>query len=356
MGEMNKMDDIAVHKINTGDGDGADIIFDFNSQRIAVSIFPASPAPHNLHLDRKQPFLEDCLIDMLGHAVSADVDDDKYEEIVDEVLGVILDVGKTIFAEVAPSNKAILQPPSQDLHTCLYPGTLTYCLKTADGKAAMVPIDPDEAYTCLEVNFDCNTEGDFNTNDCLPRYLAKQIFILETFVQGAGHVVSRALVNDKEMLCKARAKGLLDSDLEQELASLQKIRRACLQHHTSIRVPKILGYVKHSEAGCMIGFLREWVPGSRLRDIDILNTPERRRQKWASQIYETVNQLHEIEVIWGDGKASNVIIDKEDNAWLIDFGGGFTEGWVEKELADTVEGDEQAVKKIMEFLKVEKGD
>lgn len=28
------------------------------------------------------------------------------------------------------------------------------------------------------------------------------------------------------------------------------------------------------------------------------------------------------------------MIDNEDNAWLIDFGGSYTEGWVEKEKAD----------------------
>ena len=54
----------------------------------------------------------------------------------------------------------------------------------------------------------------------------------------------------------------------------------------------------------------------------------------------------------GDGKASNIIIDDQDNAWLIDFGGGWTEGWVDKEVADTVEGDEQAVNSIVNSLGV----
>lgn len=74
------------------------------------------------------------------------------------------------------------------------------------------------------------------------------------------------------------------------------------------------------------------------------------RQKWASQIRDTVEQMHQIGVVWGDGKASNVIIDEEENAWLIDFGGGWTDGWVDEELADSVEGDNQAVSRIMNFL------
>ncbi|KAI0009831.1 hypothetical protein F4779DRAFT_580143 [Xylariaceae sp. FL0662B] len=35
--------------------------------------------------------------------------------------------------------------------------------------------------------------------------------------------------------------------------------------------------------------------------------------------------------------------------------GSFTEGLVEKGLADTMAGDEQAVEKTMEFLRVENG-
>jgi hypothetical protein len=94
---MSKMDDIAVHQIHAGNIDGADIIFVFNGQRIAVSILPTSPAPYNVHLDRKHLCCEDRLIEMLNNAVSAEVDDDndEQEEIIDEVVGVILGRGKT---------------------------------------------------------------------------------------------------------------------------------------------------------------------------------------------------------------------------------------------------------------------
>jgi len=58
-------------------------------------------------------------------------------------------------------------------------------------------------------------------------------------------------------------------------------------------------------------------------------------------------------VIWGDGKAENVLINIEtDDSCLVDFRGSFTDGWVDAELMETREGDEQAVKKIIQFLAI----
>ena len=58
-------------------------------------------------------------------------------------------------------------------------------------------------------------------------------------------------------------------------------------------------------------------------------------------------------MIWGDGKPDNILIhDKIDDAWVIDFGGGYTKGWVDEELQETLEGDEQALGRIHDFLKI----
>ena len=66
---------------------------------------------------------------------------------------------------------------------------------------------------------------------------------------------------------------------------------------------------------------------------------------------ETVKLLHEVGVVWGDGKSHNVLIHGEtDDAWVVDFGGSFTRGWVDEELKEMVAGDEQAVERIVNFL------
>ncbi|RDL33118.1 uncharacterized protein BP5553_08557 [Venustampulla echinocandica] len=108
----------------------------------------------------------------------------------------------------------------------------------------------------------------------------------------------------------------------------------------------------------IIGILEEYIPTGVLSDLrgledgDVEASTERRK-KWGAQVRETVDLLHEIGVIWGDGKPHNVLIHKEtDDAWVINFGGSYTEGWVDEELMETLEGDEQAVDRILEFLNI----
>ena len=56
------------------------------------------------------------------------------------------------------------------------------------------------------------------------------------------------------------------------------------------------------------------------------------------QVRQAVDWLHSIGIIWGDGKADNIIIHPDaDEAWLIDFSGGNTEDWVDKKPAGTVD-------------------
>jgi hypothetical protein len=335
------MDDIAVVQIHAStseiESDGAEIIFEFNSKQISVSVFPS----HSGHAS------ENHLITLLGEAVIGD-DDERQEEILDEVLDVILGAGKPQFAQVAPLRAST--PSNVDLHSLLYPETFNFRLQTIDGKTSIIPTAPDEALTDPKPTADYGTESEFEINTQLPQYTTKEIVVVESIMSSG--TVTRVMVNGEEMLCKARRTGLNDQNLLRELVCLQKIHAVCSD---DIRVPKLLGYVKHAEDGYIVGLLRHSVRSclnGGLRDIYIPEISRERRQKWAVQIRETVEKLHGIGVFWCDGKIDNVVIDEKDDAWVIDFGGGWTEGWVDEKLADTFERDFQAVRNIVNFLNV----
>ncbi|KAF5620890.1 kinase subdomain protein [Fusarium tjaetaba] len=83
---------------------------------------------------------------------------------------------------------------------------------------------------------------------------------------------------------------------------------------------------------------------------DLPDIPRELKQSWAQQVHDTVQQLHAAGIAWGDAKPDNVLVVRANDAWVIDFGGGHTNGWVPKELSGTLEGDLQALKKIDDFL------
>ena len=100
MEEMECMDDIAVNQLHGGDGDGADMISTFNGSLISVSIFPnnGSSTKDSRHLSPE---------DLLSRAIVCE-GYDEYDELEDEVLGVILDAGKELFNQRASSRVDLL--------------------------------------------------------------------------------------------------------------------------------------------------------------------------------------------------------------------------------------------------------
>jgi Ser/Thr protein kinase RdoA (MazF antagonist) len=74
------------------------------------------------------------------------------------------------------------------------------------------------------------------------------------------------------------------------------------------------------------------------------------RQKQAAQLRSIIYQLHEARIVWEDAKSENVLIDMKQDAWIVDFGGGYTEGWVPEKLAGTMDGNQHALGKMVEFI------
>ena len=84
--------------------------------------------------------------------------------------------------------------------------------------------------------------------------------------------------------------------------------------------------------------------------------PQFKLHAYAAEIQRILPLLHRYGIVWGDAKADNFLIDADDKLWIIDFGGSYTEGWVDEELAETEEGDWMGVGKTVEALKDGEGE
>ncbi|KAI1453511.1 hypothetical protein F4805DRAFT_443141 [Annulohypoxylon moriforme] len=135
-----------------------------------------------------------------------------------------------------------------------------------------------------------------------------------------------------------------------ELEVYKKIAKAGLGPHLNICCLHgvVLGKNEH-----VLGILLTYIdcgdcPLSCRVDPDY--PPASVRQRWASQLDTALAELHKSGVVWGDVKAENVLVDQDDNAWITDFGGGYTRGWVDEKMAGTVEGDLAGMAKLREFI------
>jgi hypothetical protein len=119
-----------------------------------------------------------------------------------------------------------------------------------------------------------------------------------------------------------------------------------------IRAPRLVGFVADSTSKTKaIGFLQQNIPDpTPLTDKLRAAVPHKKRDEWASEGSRIKNVLHSHGIVWGDAKADNFLVDKHDELWIIDFGGSYTEGWIDPEIKETAQGDDMAMEKITNAL------
>lgn len=135
---------------------------------------------------------------------------------------------------------------------------------------------------------------------------------------------------------------------KREINVLQKIEGLDL----NIKAPKLVGFVafensKTEVMGFLLSHIEDSVPLTKLLKSSVA---EEKREAWSKKSKQYVDTLHKHDIIWGDAKADNFMVDKDDELWIIDFGGSYTEGWVDPELSDTLEGDDQGLEKVQQAL------
>lgn len=110
-----------------------------------------------------------------------------------------------------------------------------------------------------------------------------------------------------------------------------------------------LSGVVETEDGRIEGLLTPYINGLPLRAVK--SASEEQKNLWKREITEAILWLHARNLVWGDAKPRNIMIDAVTNhPVLVNFGGGTTFGRVDVNLQNTQEGDLQELKRIVEYI------
>ncbi|KAI7278678.1 hypothetical protein KC345_g5826 [Hortaea werneckii] len=87
------------------------------------------------------------------------------------------------------------------------------------------------------------------------------------------------------------------------------------------RLAGLRGIATTEGPSTLIGLLTTWIDGRKLCDTD-MKERQSYSGKWCNQVLATLQKLHGYDIIWGDVNAHNVLIDRQNDAWIIDLDGG----------------------------------
>lgn len=172
------------------------------------------------------------------------------------------------------------------------------------------------------------------------KFALSEITVLDTIIEQSFFKVS---VSGKTLLCKMER----EDELAREMGCLHKVSRL---NDPAIRAPRLEGLGEWNEENSRV--LMTYIEGKYTLSRIPIGTQPRIVSEWIRQVRQTVEALHRNDIIWGDVKPENVLIDRDENAWVLDFGGGWTDGWVSERLHDTKEGDLEGLNNIISKLEL----
>nr|KMM73307.1 hypothetical protein CPAG_09596 [Coccidioides posadasii RMSCC 3488] len=231
------------------------------------------------------------------------------------------------------------------LHDYLYPETFHYLLLAINN--TLVPSLYYKAAPASQLGF--NLDG-YELHTVCSSFHPRQIQICVNQPKDIYFKTPKKVLVDGQTVCFFKQWGA--GEKRGALHELQSYK--CIEKllNMEVQIPRLCGVVLDDEGCHCIGMLLSWIDCqyTTLECALRADPPMNLRQKWADQLAASLDRLHLAGVIWGDVKPANVLVDTNDDIWIIDFGGGYTRGWVEREIAGTVEGDKQGLQKIKSFL------
>ncbi|MCJ1345380.1 hypothetical protein MMC31_003587 [Peltigera leucophlebia] len=327
----------ATEEVNCGIGSDCEITLICNNRRFIVLL---SRCP--LSCFDKPNSIEYTYLKRLDGALESK-DLLELDTTIEEISGLVATLCQPIFKEFASDESQVL-----DLDSCINPETYKLQLMTIDGKPKVIRCNSNGS-GIIHSTFSGLPVRTAAANLDLPKFPPKQVKVLEKY---KGTSIMKVSARGRVMCCKV-ANDRTHLAIDREFRCLQQISAAGF--NPPLRIPKLCGVVGSGNDTFFGILITNITPNSEtptLGLIDINTVAIPRRKKWASQIEDTIEKLHNVWVVWGDAKADNILIDKNDDTWIIDFGGGWTEHWVHPELADSVKGDLQGLKSIFHFLGV----
>ncbi|KAI1109526.1 hypothetical protein F5Y14DRAFT_444651 [Nemania sp. NC0429] len=253
-----------VESVSSGCGDRVTMLFRWNKARIGVDLDP-SPIGNTI---------QDSFIERYNAAVD-DGDEEEEEMISDQIVDVVVQAGRPLFDQLAPPPDPDTSP-IVDLHSLIFPKEYSFFFRTND--------------TITDEKFDLKYQLPANQDLSLPKFSTRDIHVLQKLL-GDGYI-ARVSAGGREMCCKVGDELRADAS-QRELSSLLTISTS--QHAAALVAPKLLGLVEAADDGRIIGLLQEYVPCSDTWELSTLQNVESvspiakaRREKWASQIQETV--------------------------------------------------------------------
>ncbi|KAI9819450.1 MAG: hypothetical protein M1832_004013 [Thelocarpon impressellum] len=338
--------ELGVAKRCQREGDGVEVTISFASKfymvRSSTESFPPGEEPQSA-------------LWRYWKRTLADLDKDSGDEdMTDDPMSGLMKIARTscqpLFREEDSSTLDNQGQKGQDLDTFLNPMQVMLLLIVGDGKESPRVVEREGSAAPRFEHHKVDQTLSLLT-DTLPSYYPHQIIVLED-LWAMGRVTKVQVGQGPIWVCKIA--GIITHDsLEKEIDALQRVAQAT--DPSSFRVSALVGYVRASDDDGTIGVLLQYIEpkgeDDSLKWQPLATIPASTKDKWARQIEETVERLHSIDVIWGDVKPDNVLIDVHDDAWIIDFGGGRTVGIVDENISGTKEGDLQGLGKILDFLR-----